>query len=83
MKNIFNNNDEFVESVLFDEERNVIEVVNRKPSNMIYAVNPPRPSPDKVWKNIYGVVDGKIKLIEQKEGRHITAKLEPEKIVFE
>lgn len=49
-----------VESFKHIKENNKIEVVFREPSNSMYACNPPRPVPDKVWKEIYSVEDGVI-----------------------
>jgi hypothetical protein len=40
-----------VESFKHIKESNKIEVVFREPSNAMYACNPPRPVPDKVWKD--------------------------------
>jgi len=54
-----------IESFLFNEEKNQIEIVYRKKSNEIYACNPPCSAPDKVWKEIYGVENGKIKLLKE------------------
>jgi tRNA nucleotidyltransferase (CCA-adding enzyme) len=42
-----------VESFKHIKESNKIEVVFREPSNAMYACNPPRPVPDKVWKEVY------------------------------
>jgi len=72
-----------VETFLFDEERNQIELVFRQKSNLMYACNPPRPAPDKVWKEIYGVEDGKIKLLKTIEGKHTPPQYIQEEIKFD
>jgi len=46
------------------EENNTIEIVKRLPSNKEFACNPPKPFPDKIFKEIWGILDGKIELIE-------------------
>lgn len=56
-----------VESVQLTEDGN-IEVVRRIPSNAILTVMPSIPAPDSLIKEIYGVLDGKIVLIETKQG---------------
>ena len=51
-------------SFYLNVDNNTIEIVKRIPSNMMYACNPPRPAPDTVFKEIYGIKDNKIQLIE-------------------
>ena len=58
-----------------------LEVVRRYPSNMAYGNG--SPVPDRVVKEIYGVVDGQITLIETVMGKHEPAYVVPEKIIFE
>jgi hypothetical protein len=58
----------------------IIEVVFREPNNEIYDIG--RPIPDKVWKEIYGVVDGKITLLKTINGRHEPSHPVKEKITF-
>lgn len=53
---------------------NSIEIIRRYPSNMCYASG--KPIPDKVIKEIYTVVDGKIALTNE-----ITGKLKPSYVV--
>lgn len=72
-----------IDSVVFDEQNNTIEVVKRQQSNRMFASNPPRPVPDFVWKEVYGVVDGKITIVKRQEGKHIPASMNSEQIVFE
>ena len=56
------------ESFSFYPERNEIEIVHREKSPWVY---PEGGGPeDKVWKEIYGVVDGKIQLIKTIYGQH-------------
>jgi len=56
-----------IESVKHKKESNTIEIVFREPSNSMFACHPPKPVPDRVWKEVYGVENGvitKIKTIE-------------------
>ena len=56
------------ENFSFYPDRNEIEVIHREKSVWTY---PEGGGPaDTVWKNIYGVVDGKIKLIKTIKGKH-------------
>lgn len=72
-------------SLVETENGNQIEVIKREPSNSMYACNPPRPVPDTVWKEVYGIVDGKIQLIDTIQGKHIPAEAihKPEEFIFE
>lgn len=58
-----------------------LEIVRQYPSNM--ALGNGTPCPDRVVKEIYGVVDGRIVLTDTVEGNHIPARLEPERIEFD
>ena len=60
-----------------------LEIVRRFPSNSQYLCSPPRPVPDRIIKEIYRVVDGKIELAETVVGKHILAKQIAERIEFE
>jgi hypothetical protein len=75
------NNPQTISSKL--TENNTIEVVKRQPSNCMYACSPPKPVPDRVYKEIYGVVDGQIQLIETVEGKHEPSHQVNEKLIFE
>ncbi len=66
-----------------DSATNTITVTFRQSSNEMYASNPPRPVPDKVWKEVYSVKDGKIILIEKKEGTHIPGHYIDEQFKFD
>lgn len=59
-----------------------LQIVCRQRSNTMYACNPPRPAPDYVWMEIYGVVDGKIVLVEAIQGKHKPAEYIQESISF-
>jgi hypothetical protein len=59
-----------------------IEVVRRYPSNLMYMCNPPKPAPDRVTKEIYAVVDGKIAMVKEIGGIHTPATHIPETITF-
>lgn len=69
-------------SFALDEHLNTIEVVTRKSSGMVLLLNPPKPAPDEIKKHIFGVVDGKIKLVETKVGRHVPAQTIDEQFEF-
>ena len=73
---------EIIVSFKLIEENNTIEVVKRIPSNMMYACNPPRPAPDTIFKEVYGILDGKIQRIQKIDGKHIPASFNNEQIVF-
>jgi len=66
----------------FKEEANRIEVVLRRRSNSMYGYYPPRPVPDNVCKEIYGVVNGRIKLINTVDGEHRPGHYVEESILF-
>lgn len=59
-----------------------LEIICRQKSNIVYACNPPRPAPDYVWKEIYGVVDGKLCLVESIKGTHKPAEYIQESFSF-
>jgi hypothetical protein len=64
------------------ENNNTIEIVKRIPSNIMFACNPPRPAPDTIFKEIYGIRDNKIQLIEKINGTHIPTSFQEEQIKF-
>lgn len=70
-----------IESVILTKEGK-IEVVKRNPSGSILLSNPPQPAPDVIYKKVYGVVDGKIALIETIEGKHVPSKYVGEQFKF-
>lgn len=59
-----------------------LEVIKREPSNAMYACNPPKKVPDKLTKEIYSVVDGKIVLLKTENGIVVPAEIIPEKFQF-
>jgi hypothetical protein len=61
-------------------DNNEIEVVIQTPSNMSYCNG--EPCPDYVCMQVYGVVDGKIKLVRNIKGTHTPAQRIPEKLEF-
>ena len=69
-------------SFYLNVDNNTIEIVKRIPSNMMYACNPPRPAPDTVFKEIYGIKDNKIQLIETINGNHIPSSFHEEQFIF-
>jgi hypothetical protein len=62
-----------------DGER--LNIVRKYPSNMTYGNG--QPVPDRVEKEVYGVVDGKIVLIETKTGKHTPAYMVKETVTFD
>ena len=75
--------DVIIESCDLVENETKLEIVFRKPSNSMYACNPPRPVPDKVWKQVFGVLNDKIVLLEEIKGKHIPSHLVEESIEFD
>jgi hypothetical protein len=71
-----------VKSFSHFKETNTIEVVFRESSDIVYATNPPRPAPDRVWKEVYSVVDGVITLTQTVEGTHTPSHYVEETITF-
>ena len=63
------------------KEDGTLAVVRQYPSNMAYGNG--MPCPDRVEKEIYGVVDGKIALIETKAGKHTPAYVVQEQVTFD
>lgn len=59
-----------------------LEVVRRYPSNSMFACDPPRKAPDTIEKDVYGIVDGKIQLIEIISGQHVPAHSVAEQFTF-
>lgn len=68
----------------FNEEKQQIEVVFKKKAELLYKDSTNSEIiPDRVWKEIYGVVEGKLALIETIDGKHTPGYYTPETIVFE
>lgn len=74
--------DALVRSCILTKE-GTIEIIYQNPSNSMFLTYPSSPAPDHVWKEIYGVVDGKIQLIKTIPGKHEPAYQVREKIIFE
>lgn len=64
-------------------EENKIVIIKRIKSYRMYATSPPRPVPDHVFKEIWGVQDGILTLLEQIEGKHEHEYTVKEKFIFE
>lgn len=47
-----------------------VEVIRRKKSHAYFTVDPPIPVPDLVWKEVYHIVDGRLKFIDKVRGHH-------------
>jgi len=65
------------------KEANRIEVVFREPSTTMFFTDPPQQVPDRVWKEVYGVEDGVITLIQTIEGKVVPPQNTPETISFD
>jgi len=65
------------------KEANKIEIVFREPSTTMFRTNPPQQAPDRVWKEVYGVEDGVITLIQTIEGKVAPPQNTPETISFD
>ena len=59
-----------------------LHVVWRQRSHAEYPVYPPRPVPDRVWKDIYVCGHDEIVLAETIQGTHTPAYEEPERLGF-
>jgi len=79
---LLSGDDESVVSARLIEDRNEMEIVRRTRSNLVLASFPGKPTPDEVWKEVYGVVDGKITLVRKVKGVHQPAELRDEVISF-
>ena len=62
--------------------RDKVEVVYREPSHQMLLCNPPRPAGDHVWKEIWGIVNGELHLLETIRGTHEPAYYTEERITF-
>ena len=69
-----------VVSADLNENDGTISIVRQYPSNMAFGNG--SPVPDRVEKEVYGVVDGCIALIKKVEGSHQPAYVVPESISF-
>ena len=65
------------------KEANKIEVVFREPSNRVFFSDPEVKVPDRAWKEVYGVEDGVITLIQTIEGKVVPPQNTPETISFD
>ena len=59
-----------IEKFTHIKESNKIELVIREPSNSMLLSMPPKPAPDKIYKEIYGVENGVITKIQTIQGVH-------------
>lgn len=63
------------------KKNNQIIVIFRQQTGYVYPED--GGPPDKVWKEIYGVKDGKIVLLKTVEGKHVPAQWVEEKIILD
>ncbi len=61
-------------------KENTIEVTFRRKSRVVSLSG--NVTPDKVWKEIYGIQDGKLELLKRIEGKHIPQHVVHESIDF-
>lgn len=64
----------------FNEEKQEIYVSYRSSSGICLTSYPPQYVPDTVWKDVYGIIDGKLTKVRSITGECIPAI--PEQIVF-
>lgn len=69
-------------SVSLENDGFEMHVVKRIKSNAMHACNPPRPVPDRVFKEVYIVEEGKINLFKTIKGTHIPKRMVNEEIIF-
>lgn len=67
-------------SAFLDEASNTLTVVRQFPSNAAYCSG--APVPDRVTKEVYGVVDGRLELLRTVVGEHRPARVVPETVEF-
>jgi hypothetical protein len=48
----------------------------------MYACNPPRPMPDKVWREIFRYENGELRKVETQDGIHKPASYQAEELLF-
>lgn len=73
-------NSENIESVTLTEDGR-LEVVERASSGVMYLTDPPRPAPDRVWKEVYAADQvGRIFLLETING--VVTPAVPERVEF-
>ena len=68
---------------VFDEEGQTLTITFREKSNIILTSYPSQPAPDRVWKEVYGVVEGKLVKIKEIKGTHIPSHTIKEQFVFD
>jgi hypothetical protein len=67
----------------FNVEKQTITVVWKMPFSPVLMLHCPNGCPDTVWKEIYGVEDGKLTLLKTIQGSHIPQHVVPETYKFE
>lgn len=73
--------EEIIDFKHFVQESKIV-VIKRIRSHSMYATNPTKPVPDTVIKEIYGVENGVITLVEQIKGKHEPEYTVKEKFIF-
>lgn len=72
---------EIIESFEFDDEKQTITVIKRVKSGLMYA-STRNPVPDSVFKEVYGIKDGRIELLSTQKGKHIPPQTISEQFIF-
>ena len=72
-----------IEEVELSDDGRFLYVVYRTPSMAMYMTYPPTQAPDSVWRDVYGVKDGRIVMLGQQGARVTPEKVEPESYRFE
>lgn len=60
-----------------------IEISYRQSPNFTYCGGFSSTPPDRVWKEVYGLKDGKMTLLKAVEGKHVQAQHIPESFEFD
>jgi hypothetical protein len=70
-----------IESV--DISSDGVDIVYRERSNTMLLCNPPRQSPDLVWKERWEIIDGQLTLVESIKGKHTPPQYIMESLTFD
>ncbi len=70
---------EIVNAQIYDQG---VIVTLRERSHAIYACNPPRPIPDRVWREVFRYENGELRKVASQDGIHKPASYQPEELIF-
>ena len=71
-----------IEEVELSDDGRFLFVVYRTPSMAMFATDPPTNVPDSVWRDVFGVREGRIVHLGQQGARVIPERVEPESYEF-